>query len=72
MLLRDKCYCRQSTLQCQLHIVFHAEGQSYDAIGDVFVRNAGYIEWAVNVRYFLLFPFLCSTNQQQKQQKQQQ
>lgn len=48
--------CRQNPILCQLHVVFHGCEQDYAVIGDTFVREAGYGEWAESNNIVILFP----------------
>jgi len=41
---------------CRLHVAFHGCRQHPDAIGDRFVREAGYNEWAETNRIVVLYP----------------
>ena len=41
---------------CRVHVVFHGCGQSVQAIGEVFVRHAGYNRWAGSNRTIVLYP----------------
>lgn len=41
---------------CTLHIVFHGCQQNADAIGETFVRDAGYNRWADALRLVVLYP----------------
>lgn len=43
-------------LGCRLHVVFHGCGQNARAIGDKFIRNAGYNAWADTNRIMVLYP----------------
>jgi poly(3-hydroxybutyrate) depolymerase len=42
--------------ECGIHVALHGCGQSSSAIGDVFVRNAGYNEWAEANNFIMLYP----------------
>lgn len=41
---------------CGVHVVLHGCGQSRSAIGDVFMRNAGYNEWAEANNIVIIYP----------------
>ncbi|SFU45148.1 extracellular catalytic domain type 2 short-chain-length polyhydroxyalkanoate depolymerase [Pseudoduganella namucuonensis] len=41
---------------CRLHVAFHGCGQNARAIGDKFIRNAGYNAWADTNRIMVLYP----------------
>lgn len=42
--------------ECGMHIVLHGCNQHRQAVGDVFVRNAGYNEWAETNDIIVLYP----------------
>ena len=42
--------------RCRLHAAFHGCLQNADTVGDAFVRNAGYNEWAETNRVVVLYP----------------
>lgn len=46
--------CRQGA--CRVHVAFHGCQQNYDAVGDSFVRHAGYNGWADTNRLIVLYP----------------
>jgi poly(3-hydroxybutyrate) depolymerase len=46
--------CRDSA--CRVHIAFHGCSQNVDAVGDSFVRHAGYNEWAETNHIIVLYP----------------
>ena len=48
--------CRQNPITCRLHVVFHGCEQDYGMIGETFVREAGYGEWAESNNIVILFP----------------
>jgi poly(3-hydroxybutyrate) depolymerase len=48
--------CRGSTTSCRLHVVFHGCRQGASFVGERFVREAGYLEWAASNRIVVLFP----------------
>jgi len=48
--------CRGRNTSCRLHVVFHGCKQGASFVGDRFVRNAGYLEWAASNRIVVLFP----------------
>jgi poly(3-hydroxybutyrate) depolymerase len=41
---------------CRVHVAFHGCQQNVDAVGDSFVRHAGYNEWADTNRIIVLYP----------------
>jgi hypothetical protein len=41
---------------CAVHVVFHGCKQGREAVGDAFVKGAGYARWAETNRIILLFP----------------
>jgi len=41
---------------CRVHVAFHGCRQTTEQIGERFVRNAGYIEWAQSNELVVLFP----------------
>ena len=47
--------CRRGEA-CRLHIVFHGCRQGTSFVGERFVREAGYLEWAASNRIVVLFP----------------
>jgi poly(3-hydroxybutyrate) depolymerase len=46
--------CREST--CRVHVAFHGCLQNVGAVGDKFVRHAGYNEWADTNHFIVLYP----------------
>jgi poly(3-hydroxybutyrate) depolymerase len=48
--------CRDGTTACRLHVVFHGCRQGASFVGDRFVTQAGYLEWAASNRIVVLFP----------------
>lgn len=46
---------------CRLHVAFHGCQQNPDAIGTLFIRNAGYNAWADNNRLLILYPQTVAT-----------
>jgi len=42
--------------RCRVHVAFHGCRQNLDAVGDAFVREAGYNRWADNNRIIVLYP----------------
>ncbi len=48
--------CRAAAAHCQLHIAFHGCQQGSDAIGQTFVRAAGYNRWAATYHLVVLYP----------------
>jgi poly(3-hydroxybutyrate) depolymerase len=47
---------------CRVHVVFHGCRQSVEAIGERFVREAGYNRWADTNRLIVLYPQTISRN----------
>lgn len=41
---------------CRVHVALHGCGQSYNNIGEAYVRHAGYNEWADANRIIVLYP----------------
>lgn len=41
---------------CRVHVAFHGCLQNFDAVGDTFVRHAGYNNWAESNRLIVLYP----------------
>jgi poly(3-hydroxybutyrate) depolymerase len=41
---------------CRVHVAFHGCQQNVDAVGDSFVRHAGYNEWADTNHFIVLYP----------------
>jgi poly(3-hydroxybutyrate) depolymerase len=50
------------TAQCRVHVAFHGCRQSVEAIGERFVREAGYNRWADTNRLIVLYPQTISRN----------
>ncbi len=50
------------TTQCRVHVAFHGCRQSVEAIGERFVREAGYNRWADTNRLVVLYPQTISRN----------
>ena len=48
--------CREHAAACRLHVVFHGCRQGASFVGDRFVRQAGYLEWATSNQIVVLFP----------------
>jgi hypothetical protein len=52
--------CKGGSTSCKLHVALHGCQQSYGYIGDKFVQNTGYNQWAGRIRpiraYISLFP----------------
>jgi len=46
----------QSGATCKLHVVFHGCEQGYSTVGNVFVQNAGFNEWAEANNIIVLYP----------------
>jgi hypothetical protein len=42
--------------ECKLHVSFHGCGMDEASLGNTFVRNAGFVEWAETNRIVVLFP----------------
>ncbi len=47
--------CRTSA-GCRVHIVFHGCAQNRAAVGETFVRESGFLQWADTNRLIILFP----------------
>lgn len=47
---------------CRVHVAFHGCRQGIDAIGEAFVRDAGYNRWADGNRLVVLYPQVVATN----------
>jgi poly(3-hydroxybutyrate) depolymerase len=45
-----------ATERCRVHVAFHGCRQGIEAVGDAFVRNAGYNRWADTNRLIILYP----------------
>jgi hypothetical protein len=41
---------------CRVHVAFHGCLQNFEAVGDTFVRHAGYNNWAESNRLIVLYP----------------
>ncbi|KAL5049377.1 hypothetical protein BDW71DRAFT_175747 [Aspergillus fruticulosus] len=52
----DDCRNESSPTVCKLHVVLHGCCQSYDLIGDKFVENTGYNQWADMNDIIILYP----------------
>ncbi|KAL4795251.1 Alpha/Beta hydrolase protein [Aspergillus venezuelensis] len=48
--------CKNGTVVCRLHVVFHGCTQSYDLIGEKYVRDTGYNQWADTNKIIILYP----------------
>ncbi|KAL4951554.1 Alpha/Beta hydrolase protein [Aspergillus filifer] len=48
--------CRNGSVVCRLHVVFHGCTQSYDLIGKGFVQDTGYNQWADTNKLIMLYP----------------
>jgi poly(3-hydroxybutyrate) depolymerase len=48
--------CRDASTACRLHVAFHGCRQGASFVGERFVREAGYLEWASSNRIVVLFP----------------
>jgi poly(3-hydroxybutyrate) depolymerase len=48
--------CHEHAAACRLHVVFHGCRQGASFVGDRFVRQAGYLEWATSNQIVVLFP----------------
>jgi poly(3-hydroxybutyrate) depolymerase len=46
---------------CRVHVVFHGCQQSRQAVGEVFVRDTGFADWAEANRLILIFPQVSSS-----------
>lgn len=42
--------------RCRIHVAFHGCRQNVDAVGEAFVREAGYNRWAESNRLIVLYP----------------
>jgi poly(3-hydroxybutyrate) depolymerase len=49
-------------VQCRVHVAFHGCRQSVEAIGERFVREAGYNRWADTNRLIVLYPQTIARN----------
>lgn len=47
---------------CRVHVAFHGCKQNVDAIGDRYIRHAGYNEWADTNRLIVLYPQTAAGN----------
>ena len=47
---------------CAPHVVFHGCKQSREKLGDTFIKESGYAQWAANNRIILLFPQIQSSS----------
>jgi hypothetical protein len=52
--------CR-ATPGCRVHVAFHGCGQHRGKIGDAFVRDTGFVNWADANRLLVLFPQVASS-----------
>jgi len=48
--------CATNSTQCYLHVVWHGCQQAYGQMGDTYMKNAGYIQWASTNNLIVLFP----------------
>ena len=48
--------CVQGAARCRLHVAFHGCQQGSTAVGEAFVRDAGYNGWAASHRTVVLYP----------------
>ena len=48
--------------RCRIHVAFHGCRQSVEAIGEQFVREAGYNRWADTNRLIVLYPQTIARN----------
>ncbi|MDP2609370.1 MULTISPECIES: poly(3-hydroxybutyrate) depolymerase [unclassified Oceanobacter] len=48
-------YCRQNS-RCRIHVALHGCKQSYDEIGDAYIRTTGYNQMADSNRLIVLYP----------------
>lgn len=46
---------------CRVHIAFHGCGQNMSAVGEAFVTDSGFMNWADSNRLIVLFPQVSST-----------
>ncbi|CAF4886276.1 unnamed protein product, partial [Rotaria sp. Silwood1] len=47
---------------CKLHITYHGCQQSYEKIGDKYIKNTGYNRWADTNNIIILYPQTVATN----------
>ncbi|KAL4958840.1 putative polyhydroxybutyrate depolymerase [Aspergillus stella-maris] len=47
--------CKDGSVVCRLHVVFHGCTQSYDFMGEKFVRDTGYNQWADTNNIIILY-----------------
>ncbi|KAL4978868.1 Alpha/Beta hydrolase protein [Aspergillus desertorum] len=52
----DDCRNGSSSTPCKLHVALHGCCQSYDLIGNKFVENTGYNQWADTNNIIVLYP----------------
>ncbi|MES2298464.1 MAG: polyhydroxybutyrate depolymerase [Pseudomonadota bacterium] len=52
--------CAQAS--CRVHVAFHGCAQNVDAVGDAFLRHAGYNEWADANALIILYPQTIARN----------
>lgn len=48
--------CALGTAKCRVHVALHGCVQSAESVGDQFVKEAGYNEWADNNQFIVLYP----------------
>ena len=53
---------RCSEARCRVHVVFHGCRQNAEAVGETFVRDAGYNRWASANRTIVLYPQTIARN----------
>jgi len=46
---------------CRIHVVFHGCGQNMSAVGQAFITDTGFLNWADTNRLIVLFPQVSST-----------
>uniref|UniRef100_A0A6B2LPB6 Uncharacterized protein n=1 Tax=Arcella intermedia TaxID=1963864 RepID=A0A6B2LPB6_9EUKA len=48
--------CKNNSAVCKLHVAFHGCEQSQSVVGNVFIENAGYNNWAEANNIIVLYP----------------
>lgn len=48
--------CTQANAHCKVHVAIHGCGQSAQSVGDKFVTDTGYNEWADTNQLLILYP----------------
>ena len=49
-------YCLRERIKCKVHIHLHGDTLSSEIRGSVYLRNAGFLEWAASNRMIVVFP----------------